>query len=280
MLDDLLIHPATKAALSAYIAQPPHALLLVGPNGVGKHSLAIAWAKAVLQDDQYAPQIVAPDEKGSISIETIRELYRTVRGKRAERQLIIIDHAEGMSLEAENAFLKLLEEPREGVTFVLTAPHADALLPTILSRLQSVIVYPVDAGVLQAFASAQKKLTPAELAQLLFIAEGRPAMLAQLLQDETLLAEHRTYMQRAKELLTAKPYARYITISSLSADRSVCFATLRAMLQMVELQLKKNTQPVQLKNLIAMSESLQTALSLLEKNGNIKAQLLKLFASY
>jgi hypothetical protein len=52
------------------------------------------------------------------------------------------------------------------------------------------------------------------------------------------------------------------------------------MLQMVELQLKKNTNPTQVKGLLIMSENLQETLSLLEKNGNIKAQLLKLFASY
>ena len=280
MFDDLLLHTTTRMALDAFATRPPHALLLVGPAGIGKFTVAIAWARHLLQDAQYAPQVITPDEKGSISIETIRGLYRAVRGKRTEQQVIVIDHAEAMSVEAENAFLKLLEEPRQGVTFVLTAPHMTAVLPTILSRAQRVELQPLDATTMQAFVSKQRQLSSADLAQLLFIAEGRPATAVQLLNDETRLNEHRSYMQRAKELLTAKPYTRYITISTLNADRSACFATLTAMLQMVELQLKKNTNPTQVKGLLIMSENLQETLSLLEKNGNIKAQLLKLFASY
>lgn len=279
MLESLLISPATSLALEAYVKQPPHALLLLGPEGIGKLTIAKAWAQQIANGALV--QIVEPDERGTISIETIRELYKTARSKREEPQIIIIDHAEALSLEAENAFLKLLEEPRPGVTFVLTAPHTEALLPTILSRVQRVTVQTCSTATLQAFAAKHASApSSAELMQLLFIAQGRPATLVRLLEQSDQLTEARSVMAQAKELLAAKPYERYIFVSKSGNDRKTCIAILEAMQHMASLQLKKSTTESQTRRWLTLSQALETALQHLAANGNLKAQLLKLFTSY
>lgn len=269
MPNDLLIHASTRRILDAYIAQPPHALLLVGPLGIGKLTLAVHWAKNL--DDN--PQIVAPDEKGSIGIETIRRLYRDARSKREGQQVIIIDHAEVMSLEAENALLKLLEEPRQGVSFILTATHTESLLPTIVSRTQQVTVRQLGNNDLVQMAN---KLDPDSRVQALFIAQGRPATLAQLIETPVRFDQEKQFMRQAKQLLTAPSYERYLAISKLT-DRATCIATLSAMLQMVSLQIKRSADP---KPWLQQATALEHALTQIQSNGNIRAQLLRLFSSY
>lgn len=279
-MEALLINPATRIALEASAKQPPHALLLLGAEGIGKLTLAKAWAHHVA-DGSALLQVVTPDERGTITIEAIRELYKTVRGKREEPQIIIVDHAEAMSLEAENAFLKLLEEPRPGVTFVLTAPHTEALLPTILSRVQRITVLPCSTAVLHAYATQHASApSQADLVQLLFIAKGRPATLIRLLEQTDELAEARAIMAQAKELLAAKPYERYIFVSKSSGDRKTCVAVLEAMQYMASLQLKKSASESQAQRWLVLSQALETTLQQLVANGNVKAQLLKLFTSY
>jgi len=281
MFDTLLVHPTTRFMLEAYAKQPPQGMLLVGPEGVGKLTLANRWAAAVSDHHGEAVTVVAPDEKGSISIETVRGLYRTARSKRAERQVIIIDHAEVMSSEAQNAFLKLLEEPRAGVTFILTAPLHEALLPTILSRLQVVPVQPVADESLREFLAQQNIALPAkDLLQLLFIARGRPATAMRLQTDPTVFGDERSLMQQAKELLTAPRYTRLAGIPALSANREQCVATLQAMQRIVALQLLKAPGTSRLSQSVQLAEALDSTLRALDNNGNAKAQLMHLFMQY
>ena len=77
--------------------------------------------------------IIEPDGN-NITIEQIREIIDQTRTKQTKDFYIFVYHAEKMNEKAENAFLKLLEEPAENYHFVLFTNSASALLPTILSR--------------------------------------------------------------------------------------------------------------------------------------------------
>lgn len=80
-----------------------------------------------------------------IRISQIRELRRTLSYSNSlpGRKFVVIFNAEDMRVEAQNAFLKTLEEPRKDVTFILLTLHKDALLPTILSRCQILFFPPL-----------------------------------------------------------------------------------------------------------------------------------------
>lgn len=78
--------------------------------------------------------IVIPDSTNQIKIEQIREIIEKCRTKQTSPFFIYVYHAETMNEKAENAFLKLLEEPAENYHFALFTNSPSSLLPTILSR--------------------------------------------------------------------------------------------------------------------------------------------------
>ena len=78
-MESLLIHDHTKLQLLALATDPPHALLLVGSRGSGKLTIAKAWAQ--LLTDTVHIHVLEPDEKGTITIDAVRSLYRSTRAR-------------------------------------------------------------------------------------------------------------------------------------------------------------------------------------------------------
>lgn len=277
--NNLLIHDVAKVALEALQVSPPQGLLLVGPEGIGKLSIATAWARSIVDHDTNM-RVISPDEKGTIPIETIRELYKTTRAKQEGRQIVILDRADGMSLEAENAFLKLLEEPREGLTFILTAQLPESLLPTILSRVQHITLQALpDEVIRQAIVAKKPGISQNDLSQLVFLAQGRPGIALSLLVDDA-LPKQRARMQIVKQLITAKPYERFSLINQMATDKEGCVSNLNAMSRIVEVQMTTAHSKAQLSHWLTLASALDEALWAITHNGNVRAQLLHLFSRY
>lgn len=271
-MKQLLIHPYTQRRLAALLQDPPHALLLIGPTGIGKFTVAERWAKKIAP----VSQIISPDEKQTIAIDTVRNLYRQTRGRNTDRQVIIIDHAHTMGIEAQNAFLKLLEEPRPGVIFILTAPTPALLLPTITSRTQTIAVQPINKTSMQKWILAQASLDQKNLAQVLFIAQGRPATAAMLLQNPQFFTHGRALMELAKKIISSSTYDRLAIIPTLIKDRTQLTAVLEAMAHILALHIRANPDP----RLMHLADGLQICLERLSQNANPRAQLTNLFMIY
>ncbi|HEV8253826.1 MAG TPA: DNA polymerase III subunit delta' [Vicinamibacteria bacterium] len=155
---EVLGHDRAKAVLAAALRQRrlPHALLLAGPEGVGKKRLAIEAARALLceADGEDAcgrcatcsriARGIHPDaflvqpETPTIRIEQVRDVVREVAGRpfEARARAFIIDEAHLMTDQAANALLKGLEEPPPTSHLLLVTHSPQALLSTIRSRCQ------------------------------------------------------------------------------------------------------------------------------------------------
>jgi DNA polymerase-3 subunit delta' len=162
---------AARARLTALLANDKlsHAYLFAGPEGSGKHELALAFAKAILCEVNATDACgecvscrkiehgthdhvfeVAPDGL-QIKIEQIRELQRQLANKLSDKpKIYIIQHAERMNVYAANSLLKFLEEPDTHVVAILLTNQESAMLPTILSRVQKIVFTPTDSHTMKA----------------------------------------------------------------------------------------------------------------------------------
>ncbi|WP_274629015.1 DNA polymerase III subunit delta' [Arvimicrobium flavum] len=173
--------PALRGLIAAYRAgKLPHALLFVGPRGIGKSTLAFHLAQYLLRfpSSEAAPDAVAkPDPasplfrqvasgahpgvlhltrpfnektkafKSVLTVDEIRKINRflSMTSHDGGYRIVIVDPADDMNTNAANALLKNLEEPPARTLFILIAHSPGSLLPTIRSRCQVVRLHPLDA---------------------------------------------------------------------------------------------------------------------------------------
>ncbi|MBL8122384.1 AAA family ATPase [Candidatus Saccharibacteria bacterium] len=228
MKTELLIHEDTLNMLEALVLKPPHALLFAGGVGTGKARLARQFCAALLNvavaDLQNQPYVrIVDPEEGTISTSTVRELAHfvslRVAGDTSETaRIILIPDAERMTREAQNALLKLLEEPPEHTVIVMTTSQPRKLLQTIRSRVQSVpIRLPEQATVATHFAT--QGYAAADISKAHLLAAGNIARMASILHAEDAAAMETVDI--AKKLLSSDIFSRLSLIDNALKDKSV-----------------------------------------------------------
>jgi len=149
--------PAARAALAAALASPSHAYLFTGSAGSGKRSAARAFAAELLGAGAPDPEsarrraLADPSPHPDLAwlrppgaqhlVDEVRERvieaapYRPFEG---ERRVFVIEEADLMAEESQNALLKTLEEPAPFAHLILVSSQPSALLDTVRSRCQEV----------------------------------------------------------------------------------------------------------------------------------------------
>ena len=267
-----LLHPATKAQIDHMLANFPHAVLLQGPVGVGLTGIAeyIALSmKAVTTTVLPERQEKIDVEHGVISVDSIRRLYDQTKTKTTDRRLIVIDYAERMGIQAQNAFLKLLEEPGEGTHFLLLAHETMQLLPTIHSRVQTVEVRPITRQQSEALLDQLNIRDATMRSQLLFIAEGRPAELTRLSSDADAFQARARLIRDARTLLQGEAYDKLAVIHYYKDDRAASLVLVADAMNMLRMSMATNPQSATITKMNALLEAYER----LQANGNLRLQL-------
>ena len=163
---DIIGHRETVRALESALAAEnfPHALILAGPDGVGKTTVALEVAKRLncigaeppCGECVHCRQIVAashpdvslierPEGKENIAIAQVRVLREaaSLRPFQGRWKVYIIAGAESLTPQAADALLKTLEEPQPQVILILTTTDSNALPATVRSRCRAVLMHPV-----------------------------------------------------------------------------------------------------------------------------------------
>lgn len=139
-----------------------HAILLCGPRGSGKRTLATEIAAAILCENKSSPSHTIPcgvcntcrrvregkhldvkyiakdSSRATISVDEVRRFKgdSILSGAEDDFRFYIFENAEALTVGAQNSILKILEEPPRGVYFILLSEGQDKLLTTISSRVQ------------------------------------------------------------------------------------------------------------------------------------------------
>lgn len=120
-----------------------HAHLIIGEDGIGKSYIAKEAAINIIDKEVYKPyadiiECKIADKKKSISVEQIRQIIEESNRKPYEgnKKVIILHNSDKMTIQAQNAFLKTIEEPPEGVYILLLCENQEKILDTIKSRCQ------------------------------------------------------------------------------------------------------------------------------------------------
>lgn len=234
----LVINRQTEQQLKQLIANPSHAVLLLGPDGIGKTAISLYVSQIILslqptELESYPYFYHLQPEGSAISIAAVRDIQKALRlkttGTTSIRRIICIDHADALTQEAQNALLKILEEPPADTVLILTAHHKHALLPTILSRTQIITVHaPAQQQLEQHFIEMGSNATAVQRAY--FLSGGLPGLMHGMLHNKT---EHPLLAQvaAAKDFLKQTTFERLASIDTLTKQKETLNPFLEALVR-------------------------------------------------
>jgi DNA polymerase-3 subunit delta' len=205
---EVLGHARPLGLLSRSLAHGslPPSLLFSGPEGVGKRLTANAVAQALnclrpRRDDTSAAlpldacgdcqacrkieRGVHPDvlvvqrpETGSVKIDEVREAVAATAYKPFEgrRRVVVLDEADALTPESQNALLKSLEEPPASSVFILVCSRPETLLATVRSRCSRLRFGRLSAGEVARLLIERHRMDPDEAHAAAAVADGSPGL--------------------------------------------------------------------------------------------------------
>ncbi len=221
----------------------PHALLISGPDNVGKMTLARLIAGALLckgQTDERPCGVclacrklasgnhpdfmpVEPEEEGgALKIDQIRavERFLALTPNESPRKIALIAAFERATTGAANALLKTLEEPPGYAHLLLLAQDADALLPTIVSRSQQIVLRPLATATVEQALREQWNVPAEQAAQLARISGGRMGWAIRAATESTYHQRMEDALALLLNLLDQDLPTRFDTALALTRDTS------------------------------------------------------------
>lgn len=267
-----LIDPSFYKELKNIALSRTHAVLIEGVAGYSANYEANCLADLLQQSKSGEVQhIVKPEDKTVIGIEQIQALYRATRGRAVQSQAIwIIDDAHFLSEAASDAFLKLLEEPPTGVTFILSVDNVQNTLATIRSRCRIVRSRPFQTVGAQAYL-VEKNVSAADQKQLLFLAVGSPDELVSLAENVQYRQARLTAAIQAKKLISGDNFEQIVFCNETAGNRIKALEVIELALRMLlAVSSQQAAQARYVQRINALSEAHRRIMA----NGNVRVQLL------
>jgi len=195
-----------------------HGYLFFGLEGVGKKTFALGLA-GFLETGKFDDEVsrteilgdlflISPNEKMTIGIDEARVVkdFLSRRPNRSLRRTVVIDEAEFLTTEAQNALLKITEEPPESGLLILIVRDPEIFMATLGSRLQKIYFAGLKTGEVEEwlkmndtrFITNDKKHAGEEIKNAVEGAMGSPGLALKLLSDE----KFRNLKDQAEEFLS------------------------------------------------------------------------------
>ena len=169
-----------------------HAHLIAGEDGVGKGKLANILAKFILNGDldrEYVDIINYSSEKSSFGVDDVRDIIEEVYKKPFEKdkKVIIIHEGNKLTIQAQNALLKTIEEPPKGVYIIILCESLGLILDTIKSRCEIYKLKPLTKSELYEYIKIKKfNYDENEIKSAIAFSEGVPGRIDRYFNDDKL----------------------------------------------------------------------------------------------
>ncbi len=262
-----------------------HAYVFSGPEHVGKFTLAKMFALHAIENTPLslkvedfgkealfdlivlAPEIVEKKnvaKQRDISVESVREIKKNLSlfPYHGKYKILIIDDAHKMNTAAQNALLKILEEPNPTTIIILVTPEIDKILPTIKSRCQTVNFSLIsESELLKHFPQ-----------NIVDVSTGRPGLSEIIAQNDGELSFRLEAVENLNKIISGSINEKFILAEELSKDISKTSDLLNFWLW----EMRKKalfSENSERKNIYAGMEKIQKSLETL-KNTNANGRLI------
>ncbi len=281
-MDEILLAKSTTRLIDEYLIRPSHATLLVGKSGSGKSYLTHWLIKRLLNVsnlDNFPYFIHISPIKNTISIDAIRELQSNLKllvpNDNFPNRIVLIEDAQTMTEEAQNALLKTLEEPTPGTLIILTVTNEKSVLDTIASRSQIININKVSTdSIISHFEPKGYEKSAIEKAAL--ISDNRVGLIKSILDNDPLVeGESITEINNAKKLLGLSRFERLVLVGEYK-DRESAVDLVDAFCTLSRAALVKSNRTSQNRWQKLYRNAYQAKEQLL-KNANTKIVLTNLF---
>lgn len=228
---DLIGHAWAVRLLKQHIVdqRPRHAYLFVGPESVGKRTLASRFAQAlsceaadkpgelcgVCRACRLVPEGTFPDVEHlapdpSIQVDDVRALKRRLALAPYEGpwRIALLENFHLASISAANAMLKTLEEPADKVVLLLTATAQEQLLSTVVSRCEVIPLRGVNTATL-SLALQDRAVEPEKADMLAVLSEGRPGRALRWESEPELFERRSEALENLNEALISDIRGRF-----------------------------------------------------------------------
>ena len=212
-----------------------HAYLFTGVEGCGKRKTALAFIQAVfcgsdeacgvcpsckkLASGQHPDLHFLEPDGAFIKIDQVRELQKELsyRPFEAPKKACIIDGAEKLNQSSGNALLKTLEEPPGNALMILITPERSAVLPTILSRCQTLQFQPLSAELIEG--RLVRDQFPGEAARVAATLSGGSLKRGMEIAADGVLDGRGSFLERVLALNLREVNALFAAAEELAADK-------------------------------------------------------------
>lgn len=204
---DIIGHDIPKRVLSQQLkSSPAQAYLFVGPTHTGKKTMTKQFITKLLGIEGEVtkhPDVIwtKPDGK-QLKIDQVRQMQRQIALKpyQASLKVAVLEEAEKLTTEAQNALLKTLEDPPNSTVMILLASKGDYLLPTVLSRCLRLHFHSAPAKEIED-GLAKYKISPRVREKIVEISSGRAGIAMALAENPSLIKTRQVIIKQLVSLL-------------------------------------------------------------------------------
>jgi DNA polymerase III subunit delta' len=281
-------HEKELTQLERYIEKPGHAYLFLGPERVGKFTIARKMAQILQCPNNFCHNcptctqvgksahldtIEISDDGNSLKLEQMREIIARLNMTGHGRyKILLMENIGRLTPEAANSLLKLLEEPPVNTLFFFTATRPSDVIPTIRSRMQSFrFKLTPESSLKKTLTDKYPNLASDSIEYIVMLALGKPGASIELIENPELLDEHRELFDITKSFYHEPSIARrFKAVRELVEDSEKLKAFLLLLTAYARYHLLKTDGKHEQEKLIEAIEATQQTLALLKRNVNAK----------